>query len=145
MPSKNSYPVLITNFGDLVEATNRSPDVQQSMETERQALAQTLAEIQTLRARQAELKAQKQEVSQQLKAAVERAKEQSTQVKSIAKGKIGPKNERLVHFQVTPQRKRKRKPAEEEPQEEPSGEEPKPEGGSTDSGSSASPPAKPAV
>jgi hypothetical protein len=143
MPSKNSYPVLITNFEGLVEATNRTPDVQPSMEPERQALTQTLAEIQSLRARQAELKAQKQLVSQQLKAAIERAKEQSIQVKSIAKGKLGPKNELLVHFKVRPQRKRKRKPAEEP--EEPSGEKPGTEEGSTDSGTSAPPPVKPAA
>ena len=143
MPSKSSYPVLITSFEGLVEAVNRTPDVQPSMETEWQALAQMLAEIQSLRARQAELTAQKQAVSQQLKAAMERAKEQRTQVQSIAKGKLGPKNELLVHFQVTPPRKRKRKPADEP--EEPSGEKPGTEGGSTDSGTSATPPGKPAA
>jgi chromosome segregation ATPase len=144
MPSKTSYPVLITSFEGLVEAANRTPEVQASMEPERQALAQTLAEIQSLRARQKELTALKQGVSQQLKAAMERAKEQRTQVQSIAKGKLGPKNELLVHFQVTPPRKRKRKPAEEE---EPSGEKPGTEGGSTASGTAASgtPPGKPAA
>jgi len=75
---------------------------------------------------------------------MERAKEQATQVKCIAKGKMGPKNELLVQFQLTPQRKRKRKPAKDD---EPSGEKPGTEGGSTDSGTSASatPPGRPAA
>jgi len=131
--------VLITDFEGLLEATNRTPEVQPSMEQERQALAQTLAEIQSLRASQAELKALKQRVTQELKAAMARAKEQRTQVQSLAKGKLGPKNERLVHFNVAPQRKRPRKPKEDK---KPSGENPGTSPGSTNAGTSAPPPDK---
>jgi hypothetical protein len=138
MASKNSYPVLITDFEALLEAANRTPEVQPSMETERQALTQTLAEIQSLRARQAELKALKQGVTQQLKAAMAKAKEQRTQVQSVAKGKMGPKNELLVHFKVAPQRKRPRKPKEEV--KKPNGESP-----GTDQGTPASPSVKDAA
>jgi hypothetical protein len=132
VPSKNSYPVLITDFEGLIEAANRTPEVQQAMEPERQALTQTLAEIQSLRARQAELKALKQGVTQQLKAAMAKAKEQRTQVQSLAKGKLGPKNELLVHFDVAPQRKRPRKAKEEV--KKPSGENPGTGPGGTDPG-----------
>jgi chromosome segregation ATPase len=143
MASKNSYPKLITDFAELLEAVNRNPDVQPAMEPERQALTQTLAEIQSLRARQAELKALKQSASQQLKAAMAKAKEQSTQVKSITKGKIGPKNELLVQFKVVPQRKRPRKPQEEV--KKPSGENPGAGQGSTDPATPASPSVKEAA
>jgi hypothetical protein len=112
------------------------------METERQALAQTLAEIQSLRARQAELKALKQGVTQQLKAAIAKAKEQRTQVQSLAKGKLGPKNELLVHFKVPPQRRRPRKAKEEE---KPSGETPGTTAGGSDAGASGPPPDKSAA
>jgi hypothetical protein len=112
------------------------------METERQALAQTLAEIQSLRARQAELKALKQGVTQQLKAAIAKAKEQRTQVQSLAKGKLGPKNEFLVHFKVPPQRRRPRKAKEEE---KPSGETPGTTAGGSDAGASGPPPDKSAA
>jgi hypothetical protein len=138
MPSKNSYPVLITGFGELLEAAERTPEVQPSMEPERQALAQALAEIQSLKARQAELTALKQGVTQQLKAALAKAKEARTQVQSLAKGKLGPKNELLVHFKVAPQRKRPRKPKEEV--KKPSGENP-----GTDAGAPVPPPDKPVV
>ena len=138
MPSKNSYPVLITDFEGLLEATNRTPEVQASAETERQALAQTLAEIQSLRARQAELTALKQGVTQQLKAAMAKAKEQRTQVQSLAKGKLGPRNEHLVHFKVVPQG-RPRKPRKEA--KKPNGETPGTKPG--DPGTSVPPSDKP--
>ncbi|HEV8580947.1 MAG TPA: hypothetical protein VGX68_17915 [Thermoanaerobaculia bacterium] len=114
MPSKNSYPALITDFEGLLEAVNRTPQIQPSLETEQQALAQFLAEIQSLRARQAELTALKQQATQQLKATMEKAKEAAIKVRSMVKGKIGPKDEVLVHFNVAPQRKRPRKAKEAE-------------------------------
>ena len=143
MASKNSYPVLFTDFQDLLAAVDKAPDLQPSVETERQALAQTVTEIQALRARQAELTALKQAASQQLKAAVAKAKEQTTQVRSITKGKIGPKNELLVQFKMTPRRKQVRKPK--EVVKKPNGENPGTGQGSTDPATSASPSVKDAA
>jgi len=143
MASKNSYPVLFTDFQDLLAAVDKAPDLQPSVETERQALAQTVTEIQALRARQAELTALKQAASQQLKAAVAKAKEQTTQVRSITKGKIGPKNELLVQFKITPRRKQVRKPKEEV--KKPNGENPGTGQGSTDPATPASPSVKDAA
>lgn len=118
MPSKNSYPVRITDLEELVEAVNREPELQPSVETERQALAQVLAEVQGLRARQLQLKALRQEVTQLFKAALEKGKDVAMQIRSILKGKIGPRNERLAHIKVKPLRKRRKKPAKEEPNRE---------------------------
>jgi hypothetical protein len=118
MSSRNSYPVLINNLKELLEAVNREPEVQPSIEEERQTLAQALAEVQSLRARQAELTALRQEATQQIKAALAQAKDAAIQVRSVVRGKIGPRNERLVHFKVTPIRKRRRKPVEKEAGEE---------------------------
>jgi len=143
MASKNSFPVLVTDFQELLTAVEKTPDLQPSMETERQALAQTLEEIQSVKARQGELKALKQAATQQLKAAMAKAKEQSTQVKSLAKGKIGPKNELLVHFKVAPQRKRPRKAK--EVVKKPNGENPGTGQGSTEPATPASPPVKDAA
>jgi DNA-binding protein H-NS len=143
MASKNSFPVLVTDFQELLTAVEKTPDLQPSMETERQALAQTLEEIQSVKARQGELKALKQAATQQLKAAMAKAKEQSTQVKSLAKGKIGPKNELLVHFKVAPQRKRPRKPK--EVVKKPNGENPGTGQGSNEPATPASPSVKDAA
>ena len=42
---------------------------------------------------------------------VRRGKETTMRLRSVAKGKIGPKSERLVHFGIAPLRKRTRKTA----------------------------------
>jgi hypothetical protein len=138
MPSKNSYASLITDFEELLVAVDRTPDLQPSIETERQALAQFLVEIQTLRARQAELTALKQQATQQLKATMEKTKEAAIRVRSMVKGKIGSKDEVLVHFKVAPRRKRPRKAKEEA--KKPNGENP-----GTQQSTPASPPEKAVV
>lgn len=121
MPSINSYADIIRDWVELLEATQRTPEVQPSLEQERQELAQFLADVQGLKARQEELKALRQQVTQQLNAAVKVGKEAAMRIRAIAKGKIGPRNERLAHFKVAPARPRPRKPKEEE---EPAGEAP---------------------
>jgi DNA-directed RNA polymerase alpha subunit len=138
MPSKNSYPVLITDFEELLAAVDLTPNLQPSIEVERQALAQFLVEIQSLRARQAELTALKQQATQQLKAVIEKTKEAAVKVRSMVKAKIGPKDEVLVHFKVAPQRKRPRKAKQEV--KEPNGENP-----GTQQSTPASPPEKAVV
>jgi hypothetical protein len=109
MPSSNAYSDVVTDWQGLLDAAERNPEVQPSIEAERQSLAQVLAEVQSLKARQKEVTAQRQEVTQQLKAAVVRGKEVAIRVRSVVRGKIGPRSERLVHFGVPPLRRRPRK------------------------------------
>lgn len=109
MGSINSYADILADWDGLLEAIQRSPELQPSVETEHQLLVQSIAEVQGLKARQAELNALRQEVTQQLNAAVAKGKETAIRVRSVARGKIGPKNERLVHFRVAVLRKRPRK------------------------------------
>jgi hypothetical protein len=110
MASINSYADILADWDGLLEAIQRNPELQPSVETERQALVQSIAEVQGLKARQEELIALRQEVTQQLNGAVARGKETAIRVRSVVRGKIGPKSERLVHFRVAPLRKRPRKP-----------------------------------
>jgi hypothetical protein len=81
---------------------------------ERQSVAQLLAEVRFLKARQDELTALRQQVTQQLKSAVARGKEAAMQLRAAAKAKFGPRNERLVHFKVAPLRRRVRRRTDEE-------------------------------
>lgn len=111
MASINSHADVVTDWEGLLEAGERNPEVQPSIETERQSLRLSLTEVQGLKARQQELKALGQEVTQQLGAAVSRGKEVAIRLRSVVRGKIGPKSERLVHFRVAPLRRRPRKPA----------------------------------
>lgn len=137
MASNNAYPNIVRDLGGVLEAVDRNPEVQPSVEAERQSLAESFAEIQGLKARQKELTAQRQEVTQQLQAAISRGKEAAIRVKSVVRGKIGPRNERLVHFNVAPLRKRTRKTKQEKQTD---GKAP-----GTDPGAADSPSVKPVV
>lgn len=112
MPSATSYADIITSLQRLLEAIDRTPELQTGIEAERQALESSLAEVQNLKVRQDELTALKQETTQQLVDAVGRAKDTAIRVRSIVRGKIGPHNERLVQFNVAPIRRRPRRPPE---------------------------------
>ena len=111
MPSPSSYADVIRDWELLLDAAERSPEVHQGIEVERQAMAQVLAEVRALKARQDELTALRQQVTQQLTTAVERGKEAAMQLRAVAKAKIGFRSERLVHFKVAPLRRRSRKRA----------------------------------
>ncbi len=141
MASNNSYAVLLNDWQQTLSAVDKTPDLQPSVETERQALIQAVAEVETLLRRQKELIALKQRATQELKEARERGKEMDIKLRSMVRGKLGHKNELLVQFNVAPQRKPKRKPAEEKP----SGEKPGTGPGGTDPGTAVPPPDKPAA
>ncbi|HEX7180863.1 MAG TPA: hypothetical protein VF756_03410 [Thermoanaerobaculia bacterium] len=108
MPKGNAFSDFIDDLLGLREAVQRNPDVQPSIQEELATLDQSLTEVQTERARQEELTAQRQESTQKLKAAVARGKDAAIRVRSVVRGKIGPRSERLVHFDVSPLRKRTR-------------------------------------
>ena len=138
MPSKNSYPELIIDFQELLASLEATPELLPLVETERQALVQVLTDVQRLRTRQTELTALKQRATQELREAMERGKESRIQIRSVLRGKVGPKNELLVRFKVAPIRKRRRKTDEEE-------EKPNGENQGNEKATSASPPDKPAA
>src|SRR5262245_20580531 len=131
MPSRNAYSELILDFQELIRSVDTAPELLPSIEAERQVLVQVVADVERLRTRQAELTALKQRATQELREAIERGKEARIQVRSVLRGKVGPKNERLVQFKVAPLRKRKRKP---EDDEKPNGKKP-----GTDEGNRPSP------
>lgn len=114
MPSLNSYADIFRDWEMLLDASARSPEVQPGIEVERLVVEQVLSEVRALKARQDELTALRQQVTQQLKAAVVRGKEAAMQLRAVVKAKFGPRNERLVHFKVAPLRRRLRKRVDEE-------------------------------
>jgi hypothetical protein len=137
MPGSNAYDVVVRSLGGLLDAIERNPEVQPSVQAERQLLTESLTEIQGFKARQEELTALRQETTQQLTAAVARGKDTALVIRSVIRGKVGPRNERLVHFNVAPLRKRTRKAKQEKA---PDGKAP-----GTDPGAADSPSVKPAV
>src|SRR6185436_10664667 len=118
MPSVTAQSDITFDWRGLIEATDRNPEMLPIVQGERDALEQFLGSFETLKARQDELKGLRQEVTQQLKEVLVQGKEVAIRIRSVVRGKIGPKNERLVHFNVAPIRKRPRKPVK-PPDEEP--------------------------
>ncbi|HKH45734.1 MAG TPA: hypothetical protein VKM72_13820 [Thermoanaerobaculia bacterium] len=134
MPTVTSQADIALDWRGLIEAILRNPELLKLVDVEVQTLTQTLGEVETLKARQDELKGLRQETTQQLSNAVARGKLLAIQIRSVVRGKVGPRNERLVHFNVAPIRSRKRVVSVEPPDGETS---------ATGPGASVSPPAKP--
>jgi hypothetical protein len=109
MGKSNSQADVMADWNELLQAVQSNPDLQPVVEAERQALTQSLAEVQGLKARQNEMTALRQQSTQQLQDAVAKGKETAIKIRSVVRGKVGPKSELLVHFKIAPLRKRPRK------------------------------------
>ncbi len=134
MPQTNSYPDVTDDWVGVLDAAEKSPDLKPLIETERQALTQVLAEVQGLKGRQSELAALRQDITKQLREAVVKGKELAIQIRSMVRGRIGPRSELLTLWKVAPLRKRGRRVR------KPDGEAP-----GTNPGTAASPSTKPVV
>ncbi len=102
MPSARAQDSIIRDMEGLVEADDRNPETKQELAKERQGLETSLGEIKPLKARQQELTALRQEVTQQLNAAFLRGRDAAISYRSAVRAKFGPRNERLVHYKIAP-------------------------------------------
>lgn len=109
MGKASSQADITADWEELVQAVQSDPEVQPTVDTDRQTLVQSLTTVQGLKARQNELQGLRQEVTQQLRDELAKGKETAIKIRSMTRGKIGPKSERLVHFKIAPLRKRPRK------------------------------------
>ena len=109
MPSARAQDSIIRDIEGLAEADDRNPETQQELAKERQGLDTSLVEIKNLKGRQQELTALRQETTQQLDAAFLRGRDAAISYRSAVRAKVGPRNERLVHYKIAPLRKRSRK------------------------------------
>lgn len=109
MPQISSYPDVTDDWVGLLDASSKSPDIQPLIETERQALTQVLSEVQVLKGRQTELTVLRSDVTKQLREGVARGKELAIKIRSMVRGKLGPRSELLGLWRVAPLRKRPRK------------------------------------
>jgi len=138
MPTLTSQADIALDWRGLIDATDKNPDLLPIVQGERDALEQFLETFGTLKATQDELTAMRQEVTQKLLATLAQGKEVAIRIRSVVRGKIGPRSERLAQFKVPPIRSRPRKPVVELPP--PGGEEV-----GTKPGASVSPSTKPVV
>lgn len=110
MPTINSQADIAQYWTGLLEAADRNPELLPSVSAEVEALRKSLADLQSLKARQLDLGSARQQTTQELKKVIEQGRDLAIQICAMAKGRLGPRNERLVHFNVAPIRRRPRKP-----------------------------------
>ncbi len=127
MPRASSFAHVIRDWESLLAALNQHAELQVTLETERLALETDLTEARALKTQQETQNAGRQELTQRIKTVVAHGKDVAIAIRAVTRGKIGFRNERLVHFGMTPFRKRVRKlavkPEGEEPGDEPTGPE----------------------
>ncbi|HYG65687.1 MAG TPA: hypothetical protein VEL74_24095 [Thermoanaerobaculia bacterium] len=111
MASINSLADVLLDWEGLLAALLEHPELAELLGAERVVLERDLAEVRALKARQEAQRAGAQEMTQRIKEVVTHGKEVAITIRAVAKGKLGYRNERLVHFKVAPVRKRPRKPA----------------------------------
>jgi hypothetical protein len=90
----------------LLVAAAENAAVLPDISTERTVLEQALAVAEDAKKRQDGHTGEKQLATQELKVALARAKDAGIQLQNAAKFKLGPRNEKLVTFQVSPLRPR---------------------------------------
>ncbi|HEY4596438.1 MAG TPA: hypothetical protein VIJ02_08570, partial [Thermoanaerobaculia bacterium] len=98
----NSLADVLTDWEELLEAMRRSPDLLPHVEEDIALLARLLTEARELKGRQNELAGLRQEVTQRLNEEMGRGKETAIGMRSTIRGKVGPRNERLVQFGIAP-------------------------------------------
>lgn len=107
MPSTLNDTVM--DLEQLVTAITKNAGLVPSTEKHRAPLEAALGNIRTLLATQKTLIADKQKVTQDLKAAVQEGRNLAINVRAIAKGEVGSRSEKLVEFGVAPLRPRTKK------------------------------------
>lgn len=106
MAEISSQADITQDWTGLLDASDRNPELRQLMEADYQVLKQSLTDMQLLKAQQLDLTAQRQEVTQKLKAVITQGRDAAMRLRAMAKAKLGPRSERLVHFSVAPLRAR---------------------------------------
>lgn len=117
----NSLADVLEDWEELLEAVRRSPDLLPDVEEDVEILAGLLTRARQHKARQNEMTALRQEVTQKLNAELAQGKVTAIGMRAVVRGKIGPRSELLVQFGIAPLRKRR--PVKSRPPEEPQGEE----------------------
>ncbi|HYU32233.1 MAG TPA: hypothetical protein VEW48_08715 [Thermoanaerobaculia bacterium] len=110
MPNKDSFADVILEADQTVAACEANAALLESAGRHLPPLKDAVAELKTLDFQRQTLIADKQKTTQDMKASVRRVKDLLLSLRAAVRGDIGPRSEKLVEFNVTPLRARKRKP-----------------------------------
>jgi hypothetical protein len=106
MPQIKSFADLIRDWDKLLAACQDNAAALASIEPQRLALENLLAQGREMKNRQDALAAQKQLATQELEALKEQGKEAARRLRGAVKSLLGSRSELLVQFNVAPLRKR---------------------------------------
>ncbi|HEV2853819.1 MAG TPA: hypothetical protein VHC97_13535 [Thermoanaerobaculia bacterium] len=106
MPQIKSFADLIRDWDKLLAACRDNSEALASVEPQRLALENLLAQGREMKNRQDALAAQKQLATQELDALKEQGKEAARRLRGAVKSLLGSRSELLVQFNVAPLRKR---------------------------------------
>jgi hypothetical protein len=107
--SINGFSDVILDWDSLIVAYREHADIVVGADEERAALEWARGEAFRLKCLQDSLQAQRQEATQQLNQIIRQGKEVAIRLRSLARHKLGPKNELLTMFRVAPIRKQRRR------------------------------------
>ena len=128
MGTNNAFPNVIRDWTGLLAACADNASSLQPAEPQRAALAQLLAEVEDLKNRQEALKGARQEITQKLKVLVKDGQEAARRLRGVVKANLGTRNERLVQFNMAPNRPRGPRKAKKKPVTPPPGDATAPQG-----------------
>lgn len=109
MPTKSSLADTLLEADQALASMVINAHLLPSAEKFRVPLETAVTELKELSTRQQTLIADKQKVTQDLKAAARRVKDLLIHLKAAVRSDIGPRSEKLVEFKVAPLRPRTRK------------------------------------
>ncbi|HKH43423.1 MAG TPA: hypothetical protein VKM72_02035 [Thermoanaerobaculia bacterium] len=114
MPNNSSLADTLLDADQALAAVAANADQLPSAGKHREPLEKAVTELKDLSMLQQRLIADKQQVTQDLKAATRRVKDLMLHLRAAVRSDIGPRSEKLVEFKVAPlrPRTRKAKPAE---------------------------------
>jgi hypothetical protein len=107
MSSINGFPDIVTDWRSLLHAFEQHAELLGEATEDRDLLQRLLQIAEKLKTTQLRLQAERQVTTQQLNAALAQGKDAAIRIRSMARGKLGPKNLRLLHFRVAPIRPRR--------------------------------------
>lgn len=110
-----NFAATVLDLEELHAAIVRNPGLVPGAEALREPLELAIANVRSLSIARNTLIADKQRLTQELKAAVTAAETLAIDIRAIIRGQVGSRSEKLVEFGVAPLRRRTRKskPAEE--------------------------------
>jgi hypothetical protein len=117
MPFVNTNPYIIVDAEGLLSAVEANKELLPNIDEHKAPVVEGLTRIKSLRTLQQTLIADKQKVTQELKAAFRETRDMTIQLRAVIRGKVGIRNEKLVEFKVPPLRKRSRRSRSTEPEE----------------------------